>query len=284
MIDHKELKVLPREIQSQWGARLAKAEPTEAGVLRLVNIRPTQPKSYEEQRIIVLVVDENGLPMAGVPVAFSYSTADPFYLDEGYLWTPPNPRRAFIVPTDGSGQIDMIQGSAVKPGGPGGITVYPLEPDFSSDYVTGAGMLADHTGLHLTYQLRRVGVQPLGDVISELKRRVELLEDLSRGMRSQTRKLGEFDIFAQDHPEVRTAADKLDGGLWRAGEVFSERELGLIANSNLYALNDPAGLPGHNLLVLIDKLDTLVALMAGRLSYEELRECVEVFKKDRAEY
>jgi hypothetical protein len=176
MMNYEPLNVLPMDIQQDWMATLQQAVPTDKGVFRLVNIRRTRPKSFEEQRVIVLVVDENGFPMPNVRVAFSYSTADPYTLSPDFLWSPPPPNRAFIVPTGGSGQIDQIQGSGVKEGQPGGITVYLLEPEYSSDVVTGAGMLADHTGLHLTYQLRRTGVVPLLDRLANIEARLAALE------------------------------------------------------------------------------------------------------------
>lgn len=176
MFNYEPLNVLPMDIQQDWMATLQKATPTDKGVFRLVNIRRTKPKSFEEQRVIVLVVDENGFPMPNIRVAFSYSTADQYVLTPDFLWSPPPPSRAFIVPTAGSGQIDQIQGSAVKQGEPGGITVYIFEPEYSSDVVTGAGMLADHTGLHLTYQLRRTGVEPLMDRLANIEARLAALE------------------------------------------------------------------------------------------------------------
>ncbi len=36
-------------------------------------------------------------------------------------------------------------------------------------------------------------------------------------------------------------------------DVFNERELRLISNCQNYAMEDPAGLPGHNLMIIIDK-------------------------------
>lgn len=173
---YEPLSVLPMDIQQDFMAALQKANPTDKGVFRLVNIRRTKPKSFEEQRVIVLVVDENGFPMPNIRVAFSYSTADWYALTPDFLWAPPGVGRAFVVPTAGSGQIDQIQGSAVRQGQPGGITVYILEPEYSSDVVAGAGMLADHTGLHLTYQLRRTGVVPLIERIADLEGRVAALE------------------------------------------------------------------------------------------------------------
>lgn len=51
--------------------------------------------------------------------------------------------------------------------------------------------------------------------------------------------------------------------------VFSEREERLIKNAIRYAREDPAGLPGHNLMVIIEKMATaleehgLVAAQVG---------------------
>jgi hypothetical protein len=177
MMNYQSLNSLPADIQQDWMATLQRQVSQQAqGHFYLVNIRRTKPKGFEEQRVIVLVVDENGFPIPNVPVAFSYSTADQYVVSSDFLWSPPPPPRAFIVPTAGSGQIDQIQGSGVKKGEPGGITVYLLEPEYSSDVVTGLGMLADHTGLHLTFQLRRTGVMPLMDRIADLEARVAALE------------------------------------------------------------------------------------------------------------
>lgn len=177
MMNYEPLHVLPQTIQQNWMAQLHRATPTEQGVFRLVHIRRTKPKSFEEQRVIVLVLDENGFPIPNVQVAFAYSTADPYTLSQNFLWSPPAPQRAFIVPTQGSGQIDQIQGSVVKEGQSGGITVYILEPEYSSDVVSGAGMLADHTGLHLTFQLRRAGVIPLMERMANIEARLKALEE-----------------------------------------------------------------------------------------------------------
>lgn len=176
MFNYQPLNVLPQDIQQAWLAQLQRATPTEKGVFRLVNVRRTLPKSFEEQRIIVLVIDENGFPMPNVPVAFSYSSAEQYTLTEDFMWTPPSPQKAFIVPTTGSGQIEQIQGGGVEKGQPGGVTVYVLTPEHSSDYVTGAGMLADHTGLHFTFQLRRTGIKSLLERLEDIENRLKVLE------------------------------------------------------------------------------------------------------------
>ena len=50
---------------------------------------------------------------------------------------------------------------------------------------------------------------------------------------------------------------------WR--DRFTERELRLIANARTYAENDPAGLPGHNLLLIIARLSEALDTLANRL-------------------
>lgn len=167
---------LPVDIQRDWLAELHSATPTAHGAFRLVGIRRTKPTTFEEQRIIVLTVDENGVPLPGVMVAFTYSTATPYVVGEEFEWAPPSPRRADIVPTRGSGEIEHIQGSIVEKGQPGGVTVCILEPEYSSDVVTGAGMLADHTGLYMIYQLQRTGVKPWSERLAELEARLQAIE------------------------------------------------------------------------------------------------------------
>lgn len=172
---YNEMLFLPSDLQVNWQARLEKATPTEAGVFRLVAARRATA-GFEQQRITVLVIDENGLPLPNVRVAFSYSTAKIFVIEERFQWSPPSPRRADLFWTEGSGQTDQVQGSPVKKGEPGGVTVYILEPEFSSDIVSGCGMLANHDGMHLTFQLQRVGVKPLLDWLEDIEQRLEALE------------------------------------------------------------------------------------------------------------
>lgn len=179
MINYNELKVLPAEFQTQWQAQLHKAQPAEKGAFRLVSIHRTQPKSYQELKVIVLVIDENGFPMPGIKVAFSYDTAHPFVVGQDFEWTPPFPFQADISTTDGGGQAEHIQGSVVKQGQPGGITVYCVEPEYSSDYVSGAGALADHSGMYLVMQLRRPDVVPLADRLAAIEERLAVLEGKS---------------------------------------------------------------------------------------------------------
>jgi hypothetical protein len=176
MITNQPLTVLPVEIQQDYQATLQRyVDPDAQGHFYLVGIRRSGVKDWQSQRITVQAVDENGFPLPNLLVAFSYSTAEPYILTPDFLWNPPPPQRAFIVPTAGSGAIDQVQGDVVKQGQPGGVTVYALQPEFSSDVITGLGMLFDHTGVILTLQLRRNGVTSLADKIAELERRVAAL-------------------------------------------------------------------------------------------------------------
>lgn len=73
----------------------------------------------------------------------------------------------------------MILGAegVVKAGQVGGVTVYILQPEFSSDVITGCGQLADHTGMVLTMQLRRANVVPLSERLGSIEERLAKLEN-----------------------------------------------------------------------------------------------------------
>jgi hypothetical protein len=70
------------------------------------------------------------------------------------------------------------------------------------------------------------------------------------------------------------------GKLWEPGVVFTDRELRLIVNSQMYAMNDPAGLPGHNLMVIIDKFDQLMGQMASYLTPQQVDACARMFQDE----
>lgn len=177
MLTYQPLNILPVEFQQDFMAGLLRyVDPDALGHFYLVDIRKSGPKDWQSQRVTVLVVDENGYPMPNIRVAFSYSTAVPYILTPDFLWNPPPPQRAFIIPTQGSGMTDQIQGDVVKAGQPGGVTVYALEPELSSDVITGLGQLADHTGVIVTLQCRRNGVRSLQEQINELREMIVALE------------------------------------------------------------------------------------------------------------
>jgi hypothetical protein len=170
----KSLINLPVDIQRDFGAALL---PTTAdSAYRLIRAQRTAAGGYQERRIIALVVDENNRALAGVPVAFAYSTAQPYQVGADFTWSPFGPRRADVFPTEGSGQIEHIQGGPIKEGEPGGVSVYVLDPAYPSDVVTGCGMLADHTGLLLVFQLQRVGQRPVEERLAEIEARLSRLE------------------------------------------------------------------------------------------------------------
>jgi hypothetical protein len=172
MNNYQPLTVLPFKFQQRWQAQLLAANAAPGGAFRLVGIEDTPGLSSMGQRITVRVIDENGFPIPNVRVAFAYSTAPVFILEAAFQWTP-LAHRAFTVYTNGGGEIDQVQGGPVKEGEPGGVTVYILEPEFSSDAVSGCGMLADHTGLLLTFQLRRTGVTPICERLDAFEARLK---------------------------------------------------------------------------------------------------------------
>jgi len=60
-------------------------------------------------------------------------------------------------------------------------------------------------------------------------------------------------------------------------ELFTDRQMRLIANTLNYVDNDPAGLGGHQAFMLISHLYTLVGLMSDHLNESELARVVEMF-------
>lgn len=62
--------------------------------------------------------------------------------------------------------------------------------------------------------------------------------------------------------------------------TFTKREIALIGNCRTYNANDPAGLPGHNLMVIITKmanmLDTLVQRQSVNASRKAIHEWLEI--------
>lgn len=60
--------------------------------------------------------------------------------------------------------------------------------------------------------------------------------------------------------ELKSALEQQSKADVRWHGVFTEREQRLIANCQLYAANNPSGLPGHNLMIIIDKLSKMLKL------------------------
>jgi hypothetical protein len=152
--NYEPLNDLPVKIQQDFGAALQRNTQT-AQHWYLVEAHETEPQTWQEGKIIVHFIFDDGLPASSVDAAFHYSTC-PFSYTVGpaFKWNPPTPHKAHVVPTNGGGEIEEVQGSVIQAGGTGGMTVCVLDPAHSSDVVTGAGALADHTGLYLTFQLR----------------------------------------------------------------------------------------------------------------------------------
>lgn len=52
--------------------------------------------------------------------------------------------------------------------------------------------------------------------------------------------------------------------------AFSERDRRLIYNCEVYAANDPAGLPGHNLMLIVAQLDEFIGELLPLLGDDEV--------------
>lgn len=151
--DYSALKSLPMDIKQDWHASLVHGEVASDGIFKLIHAERTDGASSLGQRVSVLVVDKDNHPIPLVKIAYAFDTANFFVVDDNFEWTPPQPQKAFFDKTNGGGESNMIQGSGVKEGQPGGITVYVYEPTYGTDIVFGAGMLSDHTGLYLVFKL-----------------------------------------------------------------------------------------------------------------------------------
>lgn len=167
------MKHIPMDIQQDFGVSLVEAEPTEFGKFEFVEIERTEPGSWEEGRIIVEVAEANDLAVR-TEVCFAFSTAPRVFFGPEYQWRPP------ITKADRFktrlGEIEHIQHSTISPGQSGGVTVVVVHPLYSSDYLTGCGMLEDHTGLRIKFRLVRPGELSYRQEIEDLKRRVAALE------------------------------------------------------------------------------------------------------------
>lgn len=183
---YSELKQLPEVFQRKWMANIQKAVPgvNSRGVYSLVDIKQTPGRSNRGQRVIVRVVDINGFPVPDVPVMAHFSTAkrDFLVLDETFTYNiPPTIRNGLLEFTTGAGEIDFIQGSPVKMGEPGGMTIYLPDPYMPSDIVTGMGMLEDHTGVLLVFQERVENYISLTAMMQKLREHDRLLAELADG-------------------------------------------------------------------------------------------------------
>lgn len=71
--------------------------------------------------------------------------------------------------------------------------------------------------------------------------------------------------------------------LYTPGYVFTDREIRLINNCEVYTANDPAGLPGHNLMVLISKMSDIIGILAASATPEDVERCHYAFNPDGGE-
>lgn len=176
---------IPIDLINDFGVWIDQAEPTDLGANHVIDIRRSEA-GHDDRRIVVYLIDENGMARSGVPIVFYWDTIKDTYQltsDVKWLWNPQErnlPRKGLLTRTDGSGKAELILGpeGVVKAGESGGVTCYPLEPEYSPDIVHGLGMMPNHQGLRVTYQLQRVGVLPLDERLEAIEARLAALEGL----------------------------------------------------------------------------------------------------------
>ena len=81
-------------------------------------------------------------------------------------------------------------------------------------------------------------------------------------------------------PERQAEFERMERELWAdqapwVADYFTERELRLVANCVEYMDGDPAGLPGHNLMILVAKMATY----KGWMHHDRLDELIEMAGK-----
>lgn len=130
-----------------------------------------------DRRIRVNLIDEDGNAITALSVAFGYSTAELLRLGPDFEWQP-SLTKAFVTGYQ-NGNYEMILGSdgVINEGEVGGVTVCALHPKYPSDEVSGLGMLPDHTGLSVTFQLQTPEIDSIGERLDQIEARVTALEN-----------------------------------------------------------------------------------------------------------
>lgn len=176
---------LPPAIQRDFMASLdTNIPPTENGKYVLTHIETLSGGA--NQRIRVIIEDEDGKTLMNVPIAFAYSTADFQIISEDFEWNPPL-QKMDIVTTE-QGYADHIQGSVIKKGQPGGVFVF--DEKVPSDVVSGLGMLADHTGVRLVFTKVTPQKDTLSEVVEDLEAQIQDLAYRIQSLENKGRLLG----------------------------------------------------------------------------------------------
>ena len=146
------------------------------GAFRVVGMSKLATGS-NDRRIRVNLIDEDGNAITDLAVAFGYSTAGLLHLGAEFDWQP-SLTNAFVASYQ-NGNYEMILGAdgVINEGEVGGVTVCALHPKYPSDEVSGLGMLSDHTGLGVTFQLQTPEIDSIGERLDEIEKRLYNLEN-----------------------------------------------------------------------------------------------------------
>ena len=177
---HDVLLGIP-EAMDDWGMALDLYPATEFGKYVLINCEQADIETHHQ----VQVIDEDGLPLAGVGVIFGYSSGPLVAPKPRVNYWSQGPRAL-----NGNFQRTDPAGCAKHTYGQGGETIWIWDVDrdgvlkFSSDIVQNCNWVParfNHTGVKLTFQRRKAGVVPLKQRLADIEQRLAALEEAGRG-------------------------------------------------------------------------------------------------------
>ena len=147
-----QMRHAPAFFQHTMGVSIEVVDPTLNGKFAITDIE-LQTTGDMDRRIVVQVLNEDSLPLNNVTVGFHFSTYRKRKIFSGnWLWKPTH-TNYFETKTRG-GMAELILNKPTPDGGVGGVSVEILQPEYSSDFVSGLGMQADHSSPLLTFVLK----------------------------------------------------------------------------------------------------------------------------------
>lgn len=177
--NYEPLTFIPPEM-TPWGLQLVTPETSEFGEFVLIGIEQASIESHHQ----VEVVDEDGKPMRGVWVIFGWSTGPAINMP-----TRINHWQNGPTSLRGNAQRTNAMGYAQHTFGEGGEDIFIWDRSKDGDLLYPSPIVRnctwqrtpvarfEHTGVALSFQLRRVNVIPAADRLSALEAWVTTLDE-----------------------------------------------------------------------------------------------------------
>lgn len=173
------LTFIPPEM-NPWGLQLITPEPSEFGAYHLVGIEQASIEGHHQ----VEVIDEDGRPVRGVVVIFGFDSGPSINMP-----TRINHWRDAPTVLKGNAQRTNAMGYAQHTFGEGGENIWIWDRNREGDLLYPSAIVKnctwqrtpvgrfEHTGIALTFALRRTGVTPAAERLSALEAWVTKLDD-----------------------------------------------------------------------------------------------------------